>query len=60
MDLESTCPFCGEPVEIDFDPGDAEAGAHRFVQDCTVCCHPIAVTVVVDHEGDASLSVERE
>ena len=58
--LEGTCPFCWQPVEIDFDPGEAGPGAHRFVQDCDVCCHPLVVTVVVVAGGGASVSIERE
>ena len=57
--LEATCPFCWEPVELDFDPAEAGPGAHRFVQDCDVCCHPLAVTVRVDGDGEVSVEVER-
>lgn len=57
--LEATCPFCWEPVELDFDPAEAGPGTHRFVQDCDVCCHPLAVTVRVDGDGEVSVEVER-
>jgi hypothetical protein len=36
------CPYCGEnfPVWIDTSQGD-----HELVEDCTVCCRPIALDV---------------
>jgi cysteine-rich CPXCG protein len=57
--LEAQCPFCWEPAEIDFDPEEAGAGEHRFVEDCAVCCHPWNVTVLVDPDGRVSVSLER-
>ena len=36
-----TCPFCGEQVDIFFEP-DVKGS---FVQDCEVCCNPWRVTV---------------
>ena len=53
------CPYCGEPGEIELDPGEMEAGEHRFVQDCPVCCHPWAVTVRVQADGGLSVEVAR-
>lgn len=44
------CPYCGEPLEILID--DSE-GAHRYIEDCQVCCRPIEVGVEVDEEGAA-------
>jgi hypothetical protein len=48
--LPLTCPYCGEPVELDVD----EAGGSRqaFVQDCPVCCQPWQVDVSRDRDGD--------
>lgn len=50
-----TCPYCGEPAEVDVD----ETGARRqsYVQDCPVCCQPWQVEVVRDRDGDWSASV---
>lgn len=69
-----SCPFCGEPTDIDVDlAGEPEPGAdpedelsvgapgtHVFTQDCEVCCNPIRVRVVVSADGGVSLDVERE
>jgi hypothetical protein len=59
MEFSVECPFCGEPGEVDVDPGDAEPGEQVFVQDCEVCCRPWAVRVHVDHEGEIAVSVDR-
>jgi transposase-like protein len=50
-----TCPYCGEPAELDVD----EAGASRqsYVQDCPVCCQPWQVEVARDRDGDWSATV---
>jgi hypothetical protein len=52
------CPYCGETVELDLDPGGANA--EDFVEDCPVCCRPWRVSVVRDAEGNASVSLSRE
>jgi hypothetical protein len=47
--LSLSCPYCGEPVDLDVD----ESGGERqtFLQDCPVCCQPWEVEVVRDREG---------
>jgi hypothetical protein len=35
------CPYCGESITMLLDPS---AGAQAYVEDCEVCCNPIAVT----------------
>ncbi|MFW6093718.1 MAG: CPXCG motif-containing cysteine-rich protein [Pseudomonadota bacterium] len=45
---EIGCPYCGEVIDILVDPSvDHQA----YVEDCSVCCRPIELTVQV--EGDA-------
>ncbi len=43
------CPWCGERFEalIDASGGDAD-----YVEDCPVCCRPIAMHVEVDADGE--------
>ncbi|MEK6609179.1 MAG: CPXCG motif-containing cysteine-rich protein [Myxococcota bacterium] len=54
------CPYCGEPGEIDLDPGEISAGEHiSVVQDCAVCCRPWAVTARVGADGEITVHVER-
>jgi len=55
------CPFCGETTELDFG-GDAEysaPGEHVFVQDCDVCCAPIAVRLRIGVDGEFEVSYDR-
>jgi hypothetical protein len=51
-DPQFTCPYCGEPAEVDLDAGffasDSRDNSDEFVQDCSVCCRPWRVLVEVD------------
>jgi Cysteine-rich CPXCG len=52
------CAFCGEENEILVDV----SGGRRqsFTEDCTVCCRPNLITLVVDEDGDVELEVTQE
>jgi hypothetical protein len=39
------CPYCGEAISLVV---DASAGSQRYVEDCPVCCRPIAIELAVD------------
>lgn len=57
-DVEVDCAWCFSPhlLRIDLTAGRAQA----YVEDCQVCCRPLAVQLTVDEAGAlASLSVER-
>jgi transcription elongation factor Elf1 len=43
-----TCPHCGEEISMVL---DLSVGRQTYVEDCEVCCRPIAITYAV--EGDA-------
>jgi hypothetical protein len=63
MPLESdagyTCPVCSSANFVAVDPSGGRK--QRFVEDCPVCCHPLAFVTEVDRDGDALvISVERE
>jgi Cysteine-rich CPXCG len=47
---DSTCPYCGEPIQVRV---DVSAGTHSYVEDCQVCCKPMMITVAVT-EGELS------
>lgn len=49
MDVAAQCPYCGEPLDLYID----EAGGitQRYIEDCSVCCRPIEIEVVL-HPGD--------
>lgn len=45
-----TCPYCGEPSELDVDA--TAAGRQSYVQDCPVCCQPWQIDLWRDADGD--------
>lgn len=57
MEIEASCPYCGEPITLWIDAGGG--GAQRYVEDCSVCCRPIDVVVSSDEEGAPSARLER-
>ena len=36
------CPYCGERIELSI---DCSVEHQEYVEDCSVCCRPITVTV---------------
>ncbi|MES5814093.1 CPXCG motif-containing cysteine-rich protein [Pseudoxanthomonas sp. Soil82] len=55
--LDLHCPYCGEPIEAVV---DESAGDQDYVEDCQVCCRPIAMRVRLDDEGEPWLRARRE
>ena len=51
-----TCPYCWETIEVLLDLSVAE---QTYVEDCSVCCHPIDIRVVAEHGVLTQLSGER-
>ena len=49
-----SCPYCGESIELTL---DASAGAQRYIEDCSVCCRPIEVTL--HYDGNAWALIAR-
>ena len=39
------CPYCGELIELTI---DASAGGQAYIEDCSVCCRPIEVSLFAD------------
>jgi hypothetical protein len=46
-----TCPCCGEEIDLAIDPGGG--AVQQYVEDCSVCCRAMQVTVRWDEEGAA-------
>jgi endogenous inhibitor of DNA gyrase (YacG/DUF329 family) len=53
--LAASCPYCGEPVEVDVDEGGGSL--QHFVQDCPVCCRPWEVELVEDYGGEWAVTL---
>ncbi|MGD0962132.1 MAG: CPXCG motif-containing cysteine-rich protein [Methylomonas sp.] len=47
------CPYCGEEIEVLI---DCSIRSQEYVEDCSVCCRPIAISVESSH-GEV-LSIE--
>jgi len=43
------CPHCGELIDTFPDPGGGEE--QEYIEDCSVCCRPIAFRAVLDESG---------
>ncbi len=41
-DAEINCPYCWEPFAISV---DTEGGSYTTIEDCAVCCRPIAISI---------------
>jgi hypothetical protein len=52
------CPYCGEFFETSI---DTSAGAQQYIEDCHVCCRPIAFRTIIDLDGNLTdVEVHRE
>lgn len=55
MEIDTTCPSCGEPVTLVV---DVSAGRRQtYVEDCWVCCKPMQVVIVVGSHGAVDVEV---
>ncbi len=50
------CPYCGEAIELVIEGSNEQ---HDYIEDCQVCCRPIAVTAWMD-DGVAQVRVRTE
>jgi hypothetical protein len=51
------CPYCGEAIEIVI---DTSIEHQQYVEDCSVCCRPIVLTVVCEDGEVASIEARAE
>jgi hypothetical protein len=42
IETEINCPHCGESFPLQVDTSERE---QTLIEDCTVCCRPIALTI---------------
>lgn len=47
--VEISCPYCGEPLAVEFDP--SQGRSQSFEEDCGVCCRCITIELRVDRRG---------
>ena len=48
--LDVHCPYCGETYGLAV---DLSVGERTFIEDCTVCCHPIVLSL--EHAGEQAV-----
>lgn len=51
------CPYCGEQIEILV---DCSVEFQEYVEDCSVCCRPIAISVETSDGEVISLEAKSE
>ena len=51
------CPYCGELIELLI---DISIDSQEYIEDCSVCCRPIQVSVLVDENGTPILELSDE
>jgi hypothetical protein len=42
-ETEIVCPHCGEPFPLQIDTSQSD---QTLIEDCSVCCRPITLTIV--------------
>ena len=47
------CPYCGERIEVLI---DCSVGRQEYIEDCSVCCRPIIISV--ESSQGAVVSIE--
>lgn len=55
--LDIQCPSCGETIEVVV---DCSVESQSYIEDCSVCCRPMNLTVRVDEEGVPSVEAVSE
>lgn len=56
-ETQVTCPHCGEDFTIVVDPSEEQ---QSYIEDCYVCCKPIAFTVKCADGEVVSVSANRD
>ena len=42
------CPYCGESIDLVVDLSEPH---QEYIEDCSVCCRPISLTIAVSEDG---------
>lgn len=56
-EVRVSCPCCGEQIDLFIDPG---IDKQEYIEDCSICCRPITVSVAISGGGDIEVSVRDE
>jgi hypothetical protein len=56
VEMEVTCPHCGETFPLQIDTSQSE---QTLVEDCTVCCRPMTLSIQCQPGEVVDLQIER-
>ena len=48
-----SCPYCGESIELIIDDSVEQ---QQYIEDCSVCCRPIEVSITVSAAGEIDVT----
>lgn len=51
------CPYCGEQIEVLV---DCSVGRQEYIEDCSVCCRPITISVEISQGEVVSIEGRTE
>ena len=51
------CPCCWEMIEVVVDASEA---GQQYVEDCSVCCQPLLLSIAMDENGALEVVAEAE
>ncbi|MFU8820227.1 MAG: CPXCG motif-containing cysteine-rich protein [Gammaproteobacteria bacterium] len=51
------CPYCWEQIEVVVDCSMAQ---QEYVEDCEVCCSPVAIRVALTDDGEIDVEARME
>ncbi len=51
------CPYCGETITVLIDDS---AGEQEYFEDCSVCCHPILFSLILDEMNKVNVVVKKD
>lgn len=51
------CPYCGEQIEVFV---DCSVARQEYIEDCSVCCRPIVISVVTSFDEVESIQARTE
>lgn len=55
--MDVGCPYCGETITVFIDAGGGHS--QRYVEDCSVCCRPIEISVDGIGGGEVHIGASR-
>ncbi|MBE9396240.1 CPXCG motif-containing cysteine-rich protein [Pontibacterium sp. N1Y112] len=56
-EVSAECPYCGEIITLLVDCSESK---QQYIEDCEVCCRPMNVSVIIDHEGWPQVQLSHE